>query len=114
LASETPESRENAASSAAVNLRMRIQRKSRVKLLFLFFLLILEPIIMKLLLLSAEIDYDDYYPSFLDMVRNLLDGVIDAGTYEDSLREMFGIDAFIAFTMDKVVVNAVRQVCFKF
>jgi paired amphipathic helix protein Sin3a len=45
------------------------------------------------------------------MVRNLLDGVIDAGTYEDSLREMFGIHAYVAFTMDKVVANAVRQVC---
>ena len=30
-------------------------------------------------------------------------------TYEDTLREMFGIHAYVAFTMDKVVGYAVRQ-----
>lgn len=30
--------------------------------------------------------------------------------YEDTLREMFGIHAYIAFTMDKTVQNIVRQV----
>lgn len=30
--------------------------------------------------------------------------------YEDTLREMFGINAYIAFTLDKVVHNCVRQV----
>ena len=28
---------------------------------------------------------------------------------EDTLQEMFGIHAFTAFTLDKVVANAVRQ-----
>lgn len=52
---------------------------------------------------------DDYYPVFLDMVRNLLDGNMDSSSYEDSLREMFGIHAYIAFTMDKIIHNCVRQ-----
>ena len=46
------------------------------------------------------------------MVRNLLDGNMEANLYEDTLREMFGIHAYIAYTMDKVVSNAVRQVLF--
>ena len=53
---------------------------------------------------------DEYYPVFLDMVRNLLDGNMDSASYEDSLREMFGIHAYIAFTMDKIIQNCVRQV----
>jgi histone deacetylase complex regulatory component SIN3 len=44
------------------------------------------------------------------MVRNLLDGNMDSTSYEDSLREMFGIHAYIAFTMDKIIHNCVRQV----
>lgn len=58
----------------------------------------------------ANIPVDDYYPVFLDMVRNLLDGNMDSSSYEDSLREMFGIHAYIAFTMDKIIQNCVRQV----
>jgi len=56
-----------------------------------------------------EIEPEDYYPAFLDMVKNLLDGNMDAQSYEDTLREMFGIHAYVSFTLDKVVGNAVRQ-----
>lgn len=61
-------------------------------------------------MLPGEIEVEDYYPAFLDMVKNVLDGNMDSSTYEDSLREMFGIHAYIAFTLDKVVSYAVRQV----
>lgn len=44
------------------------------------------------------------------MVKNVLDGNMESTVYEDSLREMFGIHAYIAFTLDKVVTYAVRQV----
>ena len=43
------------------------------------------------------------------MVRNLLDNVIRIEEYEDELREMFTIHAYVAFTMDKLVNNIVRQ-----
>lgn len=46
------------------------------------------------------------------MVRNLLDGNMEASQYEDSLREMFTIHAYIAFTMDKLIQSIVRQVRF--
>ena len=58
---------------------------------------------------SGEVEPEEYYPYFLDMVKNLLDGNLEATCYEDTLREIFGIHAYIAFTMDKVVQNIVRQ-----
>jgi len=64
-----------------------------------------------------EIEIEDYYPAFLDMIKNVLDGNMESTAYEDTLREMFGIHAYIAFTLDKVVNYAVRQVskfCFVF
>ncbi|XP_059614340.1 paired amphipathic helix protein Sin3b isoform X2 [Phlebotomus argentipes] len=58
---------------------------------------------------KSEIQVEDYYPTFLDMLKNVLDGNMEANNYEDSLREMFGIHAYVAFTLDRVVSNAVRQ-----
>ncbi|KAL0268238.1 UNVERIFIED_CONTAM: hypothetical protein PYX00_010266 [Menopon gallinae] len=58
---------------------------------------------------KGEIEVEEYYPAFLEMVKNVLDGNMDSNAYEDTLREMFGIHAYIAFTMDKVVTYAVRQ-----
>lgn len=58
---------------------------------------------------KPQIEVEDYYPAFLDMVKNLLDGNMEATTYEDTLREMFGIHAYIAFTLDKVITYSVRQ-----
>lgn len=57
----------------------------------------------------SEVEIEDYYPVFLDMVKSLLDGNVDGTQYEDTLREMFGIHAYTVFTLDKVVQNAVRQ-----
>lgn len=60
--------------------------------------------------LPVDIEVEDYYSAFLEMVRNLLDGNMEASQYEDSLREMFTIHAYIAFTMDKLIQSIVRQV----
>lgn len=43
------------------------------------------------------------------MVKQLLDGNLDSNQYEDQLREIFGIHAYVSFTLDKVVQNMVRQ-----
>ncbi|XP_071390370.1 paired amphipathic helix protein Sin3a-like [Centroberyx affinis] len=56
-----------------------------------------------------DVDVEDYYSAFLEMVRNLLDGNMEPAQYEDSLREMFTIHAYIAFTMDKLIQSIVRQ-----
>lgn len=57
----------------------------------------------------VDIEVEDYYSAFLEMVRNLLDGNMEASQYEDSLREMFTIHAYIGFTMDKLIQSIVRQ-----
>ena len=57
-----------------------------------------------------DIEVEDYYSAFLEMVRNLLDGNMEPAQYEDSLREMFTIHAYTAFTMDKLIQSIVRQV----
>nr|XP_003413328.1 LOW QUALITY PROTEIN: paired amphipathic helix protein Sin3b [Loxodonta africana] len=57
----------------------------------------------------SEVELEEYYPAFLDMVRSLLEGNIDPTQYEDTLREMFTIHAYIGFTMDKLVQNIARQ-----
>uniref|UniRef100_H3C6M1 Paired amphipathic helix protein Sin3a n=1 Tax=Tetraodon nigroviridis TaxID=99883 RepID=H3C6M1_TETNG len=56
-----------------------------------------------------DVDVEDYYSVFLEMVRNLLDGNMEPAQYENSLREMFTIHAYTAFTMDKLIQNIVRQ-----
>nr|XP_061830842.1 paired amphipathic helix protein Sin3a-like [Nerophis lumbriciformis] len=56
-----------------------------------------------------DVDIEDYYSVFLEMVRNLLDGNMEPTQYEDSLREMFSVHAYIAFTMDKLIQSIVRQ-----
>lgn len=58
---------------------------------------------------KPQIEVENYYTAFLEIVKNLLDGNIEPNAYEDTLREMFGIHAYIAFTLDKVVQYAVRQ-----
>ena len=62
--------------------------------------------------LVGVVEPEEYYPYYLDMVKSLLDGNLESSAYEDSLREMFGIHAYIAFTMDKIVQHIVRQVRF--
>lgn len=51
-----------------------------------------------------------YYGTFLELIKSLLDGNIEGSSYEDQLREMFGIHAYVAFTLDKVIQNIVKQV----
>ncbi|XP_055975739.1 paired amphipathic helix protein Sin3b isoform X2 [Sorex fumeus] len=57
----------------------------------------------------SEVELEEYYPAFLDMVRSLLDGSVDPTQYEDALREMFTIHAYVGFTMDKLVQSIARQ-----
>uniref|UniRef100_A0A0X3PJQ5 Histone deacetylase interacting domain-containing protein n=1 Tax=Schistocephalus solidus TaxID=70667 RepID=A0A0X3PJQ5_SCHSO len=51
----------------------------------------------------------EHYHRALNLVKDLLDGCEDIQTYEDRLRDMFGIYAYPWFTMDRLVTNLVRQ-----
>lgn len=44
------------------------------------------------------------------MAKNFMEGNIDSSSYEDTCREMFGVHAYLTFTMDRLVQNIVRQV----
>uniref|UniRef100_H2ZVE2 SIN3 transcription regulator family member B n=1 Tax=Latimeria chalumnae TaxID=7897 RepID=H2ZVE2_LATCH len=57
----------------------------------------------------SEVELEEYYPAFLAMVRSLLDGNLEPTHYEDTLREMFTIHAYIGFTIDKIIQNIIRQ-----
>ena len=59
---------------------------------------------------TLEVEPEQYYPYFLERIKDLLDGNMESTAYEDLLREMYGIHAYTAFTMDKIVQNLVRQV----
>ncbi|KAJ8707258.1 hypothetical protein PYW08_011392 [Mythimna loreyi] len=52
---------------------------------------------------------EHYYDVLLELVRAVLDGNMDAPAYEDAAREMLGIKAYPAYTLDKLVSIAVRQ-----
>lgn len=58
----------------------------------------------------AGIQVDEYYPTFLNMAKNFMEGNIDSSSYEDTCREMFGVHAYLTFTMDRLVQNIARQV----
>lgn len=42
---------------------------------------------------------------------DVLDGHLESVEFEDQIRNFFGINAYFAFTIDKVVSSAVSQVC---
>ena len=96
ITSEETKDKKDRKESVAVALRLKPKSKSKR----IFFFLNFEINFFSLLL--DEIEPEDYYPAFIDMVKNLLDGNMDAQSYEDTLREMFGIHAYISFTLDKV------------
>ncbi|KAG6444337.1 hypothetical protein O3G_MSEX003312 [Manduca sexta] len=51
----------------------------------------------------------EYYNVLLELVKGVLDGNVEPSAYEDAAREMLGIKAYPAYTLDKLVSIAVRQ-----
>ncbi|KAI5638066.1 paired amphipathic helix repeat domain-containing protein [Phthorimaea operculella] len=51
----------------------------------------------------------EYYNALLELVKGVLDGNVEPSAFEDAAREMLGIKAYPAFTLDKLVSIAVRQ-----
>jgi hypothetical protein len=52
----------------------------------------------------------EYYGALVELVKGVLDGNTEPAAYEDAAREMLGIRAYPAYTLDKLVSIAVRQV----
>ena len=55
----------------------------------------------------------DYFKHFLELTEELLDNHLDGILYEDAVREMFNVNAYKVFTIDKLVLVTVRQVSSK-
>lgn len=51
-----------------------------------------------------------YYDTLLDLCEKLFDGDVDQATFEESLRYMYGINGYVAFTLDKVIGALVKTV----
>ncbi|VEL41084.1 unnamed protein product [Protopolystoma xenopodis] len=45
----------------------------------------------------------------MSLVKDFLDGGEDSNSFEDKMRDMFGIYAYPWFTMDRLIINLVRQ-----
>ncbi|VDN44055.1 unnamed protein product [Gongylonema pulchrum] len=52
---------------------------------------------------------ENYYTDLINEIKNVLDGITDNNTFEDNVRRMFGINAYITFTMDKLIIVIARQ-----
>lgn len=50
------------------------------------------------------------YNILLSLIDKLFEGEIDQQTFEESVRYIFGTDAYIMFTIDKLVLSIVRHV----
>lgn len=59
---------------------------------------------------AGENPAQHYYTHLLSMAERLFENEVDAATYEETLRLMFGTKAYIMFTLDRVVGAIVKQV----
>jgi len=62
-----------------------------------------------LLLLTVEVPEDGYFAAFKSLTKRWLDGKVEATAYEESMRELFNTQAYITFTMDKLIHTFVKQ-----
>lgn len=52
----------------------------------------------------------DNYKTFLKILTSLISGTKEQSLYEDDCRALFGIQAYILFTLDKVILNLTKNV----
>ena len=51
-----------------------------------------------------------YYDHMLTLCERLFEGEVDNATFEENLRYMWGINAYPAFTFDKIIATMVKHV----
>jgi paired amphipathic helix protein Sin3a len=51
-----------------------------------------------------------YYNAMLDVIDRFFEGEIDIAAFEEGVRYIFGIDAYIMFTIDRVIHSLIKQV----
>lgn len=50
-----------------------------------------------------------FYSHLLDQCEKLFDGDVDAATFEETMRYMYGTRSYPAFTLDKVVASVIKH-----
>ena len=60
------------------------------------------------MLFCVGVNPDEYYPAFIELVKCYSDGNIENSVYEDTLREMFTTKAYVAYTMDKLIISLMK------
>ena len=62
--------------------------------------------------LLAQIRADckgDLYVAFTSCLKQLIDGKMEASTYEDAMRTLLGTNAYLLFTLHKIIAQALKQ-----
>lgn len=50
------------------------------------------------------------YSALMDTIIHFFEGELDQGSFEESIRYIFGIDAYVIFTVDKVILSLIKQI----
>ncbi|KAI8645248.1 hypothetical protein BD408DRAFT_412043 [Parasitella parasitica] len=51
-----------------------------------------------------------FYRALMDMVDSYFEGEIDQATFEENVRYVYGIDAYVIFTIDKTIQSLIKQI----
>lgn len=94
---------ENVSSTYDTNKNCRKSQTGKLSFLFVI-------VRNSLFFLDVTHETKDFYSTLIKQIKNLLDGEIDNTQYEDSLKDFFASDCYLAFTFDKIVQNCVKQV----
>lgn len=58
-----------------------------------------------------EIDLSNgQYAAMMDVMVQFLEGKLEQQKFEDSARHVFGINAYVMFTIDKTIQTLIRQI----
>jgi histone deacetylase complex regulatory component SIN3 len=59
-----------------------------------------------------DLNRGDPYMVMLELIEKQFDGEMELPTFEECLRYIYGTKAYIMFTVDKLVQNMTKYVCF--
>jgi hypothetical protein len=59
---------------------------------------------------AVDVAPPDFFDAFMDLTMRAVDGALDMTAYEDAMREMFSVEAYRFYTVDKLAQSIVRQV----
>jgi histone deacetylase complex regulatory component SIN3 len=53
-----------------------------------------------------------YYDALLNIIDHFFEGEMESSSFEENVRYVFGINAYMMFTVDKLVQALIKQVTF--